>query len=60
MNFYDRWLLPPILNLVMRQTQLEHNRRELVRAVTGRVLEMGVGSGLNFPFLKPHGLQQTL
>ena len=50
MNFYDRWILPPILDLVMRQTQLEEYRREVVGAATGRVLEVGVGSGLNFPF----------
>jgi len=49
-NFYDRWVLPPILDLVMRQTQLEQYRREVVGAATGRVLEVGVGSGLNFPF----------
>lgn len=48
-NFYDRWVLPPILDLVMRQTQLEKYRREVVGAATGRVLEVGVGSGLNFP-----------
>ena len=49
MNFYDRWVLPPILDLVMRQTQLEKYRREVVTAASGRVLEVGVGSGLNFP-----------
>lgn len=49
MNFYDRWVLPPILDLVMRQDQLEKYRREVVAAATGRVLEVGVGSGLNFP-----------
>ena len=49
MNFYDRWVLPPILDLVMRQTQLEKYRREVVAAAGGRVLEVGVGSGLNFP-----------
>jgi SAM-dependent methyltransferase len=48
-NFYDRWVLPPILDLVMRQTQLEKYRREVVAAARGRVLEVGVGSGLNFP-----------
>jgi ubiquinone/menaquinone biosynthesis C-methylase UbiE len=48
-NFYDRWILPPILDLVMRQTQLEKYRREVVAAASGRVLEVGVGSGLNFP-----------
>jgi len=49
MNIYDRWVLPPFLDLVMRQRQLEKYRRELVAAASGRVLEVGVGSGLNFP-----------
>jgi ubiquinone/menaquinone biosynthesis C-methylase UbiE len=48
-NFYDRWVLPPILELVMRQNQLEKYRREVITAANGRVLEVGVGSGLNFP-----------
>ena len=50
MNFYDRWVLPTILDLVMRQSQLEKYRREAVGAASGLVLEVGVGSGLNFPF----------
>jgi ubiquinone/menaquinone biosynthesis C-methylase UbiE len=49
-NVYDRWVFPPLLDLVMRQTQLEKFRREVVAAASGRVLEIGVGSGLNFPF----------
>jgi len=49
MNFYDRWVLPPILDLVMRQDQLQKFRREVVAAAGGRTLEVGVGSGLNFP-----------
>lgn len=49
-NFYDRWVLPPLLDLVMRQNQLEKYRREVVGAAAGRVLEVGVGSGLNFSF----------
>ena len=48
-NFYDRWILPLILDLVMRQNQLEKYRREVVASANGRVLEVGVGSGLNFP-----------
>jgi ubiquinone/menaquinone biosynthesis C-methylase UbiE len=48
-NFYDRRVLPPILDLVMRQHQLQKYRREVVAAADGRVLEVGVGSGLNFP-----------
>jgi ubiquinone/menaquinone biosynthesis C-methylase UbiE len=48
-NFYDRWVLPLVLDLVMRQHQLAKYRREVVAAASGRVLEVGVGSGLNFP-----------
>jgi ubiquinone/menaquinone biosynthesis C-methylase UbiE len=50
MNLYDRWILPPILDFAMRQQQLDKYRREVVAAAKGRVLEVGVGSGLNFPF----------
>lgn len=49
MNLYDRWILPPVLDLVMRQHQLAKYRRRVVTAASGRVLEVGVGSGLNFP-----------
>lgn len=50
LNFYERWILPPLLDWVMRQPQLEKYRREVVASARGRVLEIGVGSGLNFPF----------
>ena len=49
MSIYERWLLPPLLDLVMRQRQILRYRRGLVPAVRGRVLEIGVGSGLNLP-----------
>jgi SAM-dependent methyltransferase len=50
MNVYDRWVLPPILDLAMRTSRLQKYRREVVAAAQGRVLEIGVGSGLNLPF----------
>lgn len=50
MNLYERWVLPPILDLVMQQKHLTRYRRAVVAAARGRVLEIGVGSGLNFPF----------
>ena len=49
MNFYERWILPAILDLIMRQKHLTKYRRAVVAAARGRVLEIGVGSGLNFP-----------
>ena len=49
MDFYERWILPPILDLIMRRKDLTKYRRAVVAAAHGRVLEIGVGSGLNFP-----------
>src|SRR5712672_4252458 len=48
-DFYERWILPPILDSVMRRKDLTKYRRAAVAAARGRVLEIGVGSGLNFP-----------
>lgn len=50
MNVYDHWLLPPILDLAMQTSRLQKYRRQVVAAAHGRVLEVGVGSGLNFSF----------
>jgi len=49
MDFYERWILPPLLDLVMRRKDLTKYRRMAVAEARGRVLEIGVGSGLNFP-----------
>ncbi len=48
MDFYERWILPPLLDLVMRRKDLTKYRRAAVATARGRVLEIGVGSGLNF------------
>jgi ubiquinone/menaquinone biosynthesis C-methylase UbiE len=49
MGFYQRRIVPHLTNLAMRQSQLLPFRRQVVGAAEGRVLEIGVGSGLNFP-----------
>ena len=50
MTFYDRWILPRLLDLVMRNKEAMRFRAQLVPAARGAALEVGVGSGLNLPF----------
>jgi ubiquinone/menaquinone biosynthesis C-methylase UbiE len=50
MGFYDDRILPTLIHVAMRQRNLAAYRRRVVPAAEGRVLEVGAGSGLNFPF----------
>jgi ubiquinone/menaquinone biosynthesis C-methylase UbiE len=50
MSLYDKLLLPRIIDFTMRQKHLARYRAEVVRGARGRVLEIGVGSGLNLRY----------
>lgn len=49
MSFYNERVLPQIVHLSMRQATFGPYRRRVVARASGRVLEIGVGSGLNLP-----------
>jgi ubiquinone/menaquinone biosynthesis C-methylase UbiE len=50
LSLYERRILPRLIHFGMRQKQLAPLREQLVAGARGRVLEIGVGSGLNLPF----------
>jgi ubiquinone/menaquinone biosynthesis C-methylase UbiE len=49
MGCYERWVVPRLIDLGMRHPTLAGLRQRLVPLAHGRVLEIGVGSGLNLP-----------
>jgi len=57
MGFYQDQILPLLINLSMRQKNLVAYRNRVVPAAEGRVLEIGIGSGLNRPFYSSNARQ---
>lgn len=50
MGLYDRFVLPRLLDFAMRQKPIAMQRQKVVPEASGRVLEIGIGSGLNLAF----------
>lgn len=50
MSFYEKKILPYLLDWSLSSAVLQNPRRETLAEVTGEVLEIGFGTGLNLPY----------
>ena len=50
MGFYDKHILPRMLNAAMSAKPISYQRKKVVPRAQGRVLEIGFGAGHNLPY----------
>ena len=58
MSFYRDHVLPRLIDVIMRANDLDDLRARVASKLTGDVLEIGFGSGLNAPFY-PDGVTRV-
>lgn len=49
MGFYSNTIFPKIINLVMSDKQMTKARKDVLSDASGKVFELGFGTGLNLP-----------
>lgn len=60
MGLYARYVLPRVIHLTCSARPNMRQRQKVVPLARGRVLEVGIGSGLNLPFYDPANVTEVL
>ena len=59
MGFYENHILPRFIDFACDQEPVAKQRQKVVPLAEGRVLEVGMGSGLNIPFYDPSRVEMV-
>ena len=58
-KLYDRYICPHLINLAMQAKPFSKQRMKIIPDATGRVLEIGIGSGLNFKYYNQTNVKEV-
>ncbi len=59
MGLYAKYILPRITHFLCSSKLITQQREKVVPQAKGRVLEVGIGSGLNLPFYDPNKVRHV-
>ncbi len=60
MGFYDRHILPRVINCACGARPIMRQRQKVVPEAAGTVLEIGIGTGLNLPFYRSEKVNRLI
>ena len=60
MGLYDKYILPKFLNCACGSKPINNQRQKVVPLARGKVLDIGIGSGLNIPFYNSDKIDQVI
>lgn len=60
MGLYDKYILPKFLNCACGSKPINYQRQKVVPLAKGKVLDIGIGSGLNIPFYNSDQIDKVI
>ena len=58
-KLYDKYVCPHLINYAMQMKPFRKQREKVIPSASGRVLEIGIGSGLNFNYYNKENVSEV-